>query len=128
MQARASNKTLTVAFWATTAFFSVWMLFTAYAELYLPEVEKVFPHLGFPARFFRVELSVAKVLGVLVLLLPAPPRLKEWAYAGFAINLVSALIAHLAAGDDASKYAWPMAAAAVMALSYYAHLKLTAKS
>jgi len=40
-----------------------------------------------------VENSWAKILGVVVLLAPAPPRIKEWAYAGFAIDLGSALIA-----------------------------------
>jgi DoxX-like protein len=39
-------------------------------------------HLGFPA-YFRVELSWAKLLGVVLLLAPVPARLKEWSYAGF---------------------------------------------
>ena len=59
---------------------------------------EAFTHLGFPA-YFRVELSWAKLLGVVLLLAPVPARLKEWAYAGFAINLGSALIAHLSVGD-----------------------------
>ncbi|WP_165420094.1 DoxX family protein [Edaphobacter modestus] len=43
---------------------------------------------------FRIELSRAKLAGVAALLVPmVPARLKEWAYAGFAITLVSALIA-----------------------------------
>jgi hypothetical protein len=47
-----------------------------------------------------VELSLAKLVGVAVLLIPmVPARLKEWAYAGFAINLVSAVIAHLSISD-----------------------------
>jgi len=45
-----------------------------------------------------MELSWAKLLGVALMLAPVPARLKEWAYAGFAINLVSALIAHLSVG------------------------------
>jgi hypothetical protein len=40
-----------------------------------------------------VELAWAKLLGVVLLLAPVGSRLKEWAYAGFAITLVSALIA-----------------------------------
>ncbi len=43
----------------------------------------MFTHLGFPA-YFRVELSWAKLFGVVLLLAPVPGRLKEWAYAGFA--------------------------------------------
>ena len=49
---------------------------------------------------FRMELSLAKLVGVVVLLVPMiPARLKEWAYAGFAINLVSAMIAHASISD-----------------------------
>ena len=55
---------------------------------------EAFTHLGFPD-YFRVELSWAKLLGVVLLLAPVPARLKEWAYAGFAISLGSALIALL---------------------------------
>src|SRR5215470_10417380 len=63
-------------------------------DLRLPQVAEAFRHLGFPA-YFRVELSWAKLLGVVLLLAPVPARLKEWPYAGFAITLGSALIAHL---------------------------------
>jgi len=61
-------------------------------------VAQAFQHLGFPD-YFRVELSWAKFLAIAVLLAPVPARLKEWAYAGFAITLVSALIAHFSVGD-----------------------------
>jgi hypothetical protein len=72
--------------------------FTAYAQLQIPQVAEAFTHLGFPA-YFRVELAWAKLLGVVLLLAPVPARLKEWAYAGFAITLGSALIAHFSVGD-----------------------------
>ena len=61
--------------------------------------EGAFVHLGFPA-YFKVELTVAKILGVLALLIPAVPfKVKEFAYFGFAITLVSASIAHFGRGD-----------------------------
>ncbi|MGZ8781271.1 MAG: DoxX family protein [Thermoanaerobaculia bacterium] len=44
----------------------------------LPRVAEAFAHLGFPD-YFRVELSWAKLLGVVLLLVPVPARLKEWA-------------------------------------------------
>ena len=74
----------------------------------LPQVAEAFTHLGFPD-YFRVELAWAKLLGVVLLLAPVPSRLKEWAYAGFAITLGSALIAHFAVGDGPE--AWGFAAA-----------------
>ena len=54
--------------------------------------------LGF-TDYFRVELAWAKLLGAVLLLAPVPVRLKEWAYAAFAITLGSALIAHLSIGE-----------------------------
>jgi hypothetical protein len=46
-----------------------------------------------------VEFSLAKFLSVALIHTSVSARLKEWAYAGFAINLASALIAHLSVGD-----------------------------
>jgi hypothetical protein len=61
--------------------------------------EGAFVHLGFPP-YFKVELTVAKILGVLALVIPAVPfKVKEFAYFGFAITLVSASIAHFGRGD-----------------------------
>jgi hypothetical protein len=61
--------------------------------------EGAFVHLGFPP-YFKVELTVAKILGVLALVIPAVPfKVKEFAYFGFAITLISASIAHFGRGD-----------------------------
>ncbi|HEX6629204.1 MAG TPA: DoxX family protein [Gemmatimonadaceae bacterium] len=93
------SKGLVIAFWIVTAIFCIEMIFTAYYEL-TPQAADAFTRLGFPSAWFRAELSWAKVAGVAVLLIPMfPARLKEWAYAGFAINLVSAQIAHLSIAD-----------------------------
>ena len=104
------NSIVRWVFWTVTALFCLQMSFTAYAQLRLPEVAQAFTHLGFPG-YFRVELSWAKLIGVVLLLAPVSPRVKEWAYAGFAINLASALIAHLAVGDGRRRGASPRARA-----------------
>jgi DoxX-like family len=107
-----------LVFWIATALFALHMTFTAYAQLKLPQVAAAFTHLGFPA-YFRIELSWAKLLGVLALVIPAvPARIKEWAYAGFAINLVSAVIAHLAVGDGPQAWGWAFAAGVLLVISY----------
>ena len=85
---KITPKAKTIVYWTVTALFCLQMSFTAYAELRLPQVAQAFTHLGFPD-YFRVELSWAKVLGVVLMLAPVPARLKEWAYAGFAIDLAS---------------------------------------
>jgi len=61
--------------------------------------EGAFVHLGLP-QYFKIELTIAKILGVLALLIPGVPfKIKEFAYFGFGITLVSAAIAHFARGD-----------------------------
>jgi hypothetical protein len=117
--ARSSSKTTSAVYWIATVLLCLQMGFTAYAQLQLPQVAEVFTRLGFPA-WFRVELSWAKILGVLVLLAPAPARLKEWAYAGFAITLVSALIAHFAVGDGPESWGWAAGTGVLWAISYVA--------
>jgi hypothetical protein len=119
------SQRMAVAFWSATALFCLQMGFTAYAELRLPQVAEAFSHLGFPG-YFRVELSVAKLIGVGLLLAPVPARLKEWAYAGFAIDLGSALIAHLSVGDGPEAWAWAAGTAVLWGLSYFFWRRLQA--
>jgi len=59
------------------------MLFSMY-KMYTPDYDRM--HLP---NYLRVELTVFKILGIAVLLIPRlPMRLKEWAYAGFGITLI----------------------------------------
>src|SRR5213594_2570310 len=119
------SKGIVVGFWMVTALFCLQIGFTAYAQLRLPEVAEAFTHLGFPG-YFRVELSWAKLLGVVLMLAPAPARLKEWAYAGFAINLASALIAHVSVGDGPEAWGFAAATCVLWGLSYFFWLRLRA--
>lgn len=112
------SKGLVIGFWVVNALFCLQIAFTAYAQLRLPQVAEAFTHLGFPG-YFRVELACAKLLGVLLLLAPVPARLKEWAYAGFAITLGSALIAHLAVGDGPDAWGWAAGTAVLWGISYF---------
>jgi hypothetical protein len=107
-----------IAYWSITSLFCLQIGFTAFAQLTLPQVAAAFTHLGFPD-YFRIELTWAKFIGVLVLLAPLPARLKEWAYAGFAITLCSALIAHLSVGDGPEAWGWAAGTAVLWGLSYY---------
>lgn len=81
-------------------FISFFMLFSAY---YSFTHAKDFEILGFP-NYFRIELSTAKIIGALLLLVPGfSVRFKEWIYAGFMICMGSAFIAHIFSGDPVSK-------------------------
>jgi hypothetical protein len=114
-----------IYYWIVTALFCLQISFTAYAQLRLPEVAQAFTHLGFPA-YFRVELSWAKFLGVVLILAPVPAWLKEWAYAGFAITLGSALIAHFSVGDGPAAWGWAAATSVLWGLSYFLWRRLRA--
>ena len=115
---RSPSKGIVIGFWIATALFCLQIGFTAYAQLQLPEVAAAFTHLGFPA-YFRVELAWAKLFGVVLLLAPVPARLKEWAYAGFAITLVSAVIAHVAIGEGVAAWGWAAGTGVLWGLSYF---------
>ena len=105
-----------IIFWVSTGLISLMMLFSAYAYFTSPEMEANFKHVGFPD-YFRIELAVAKIIGVIVLLIPAPKMIKEWAYAGFGITFISAFIAHSAVGDPISGRVMPLVALALLAVS-----------
>lgn len=118
-------KAITIGFWVVTALFCLQMGFTAYAQLRLPQLAEVFAHLGFPD-YFRVQLSWAKFLGVVLLLAPVPARLKEWAYAGFAINLGAAVLAHISVGEGPEVWGWAAGTGVLWGLSYFFWRRLQA--
>ena len=89
-------------YWTTTGIVCAVMVFSAInfnLKEPLGPMKGAFAHLGFPD-YFRIELTVAKILGVLALVIPSVPlKVREFAYFGFAITLVSASIAHFSSGD-----------------------------
>lgn len=84
-----------IIYWSVTALISFFMLFSAYISGTNPEE---FGKLGFP-EYFRIELTAAKIVGAMALLIPqVPARIKEWIYVAFSIVLVSAAIAKFNSG------------------------------
>jgi hypothetical protein len=119
------SKGMVIGFWMVTGLFCLQMGFTAYAQLRLPQVAAAFAHLGFPD-YFRVQLSWAKLVGVVLLLAPVPPRIKEWVYAGFAIDVASAVIAHVSVGDGVQAWGWAVGTGVLWGLSYFLWRRLEA--
>ncbi|WP_441001056.1 DoxX family protein [Fodinibius sp. SL11] len=114
---------LKITYWITTGIFSAMMLFSATMYFISPQMAQTFEHLGFPD-YFRIELGIAKIIGVLLLLAPFTGRLKEWVYAGFTINMISASIAHAAAADPISAVLTPLVLLGVLTVSYVTLQKL----
>jgi DoxX-like family len=121
---RTPPRVVAILFWVFTALFCLELSFTAYYELTSQGAE-AFARLGFPNNYFRCELSLAKLAGVAVLLIPmVPARLKEWAYAGFAINLVSAVIAHLSISDRPLAFVPSTLTSVLWLVSYFSWRRL----
>jgi DoxX-like family len=121
-------KTNTIIYWITTGLIALGQTFASYSYFTNPQVTEGFKHLGFPD-FFRIELGTAKLLGVIVLLVPQlPSNVKEWAYAGFGIVFISASLAHAASGDPTSQVISPLVFLGILITSniYYHKIKKSA--
>lgn len=116
-----------VIYWASTGIVCAVMVYSAInfnLKNPLGPMKGAFRHLGYPD-YFRIELTVAKALGVLALLLPGlPVRVREFAYAGFAITLVSAAIAHFGVGDPVFFVIDPLFFLGALITSYVAFRRL----
>lgn len=89
-----------MTYWISTTLISTFLIVSAATYLlHMATIEGV-RDLGFPD-FFRIELAVLKLLAAVILLAPfVPVQIKEWAYAGTALFLITAIIAHYAHGDS----------------------------
>ena len=84
-------------------------------------------HLGYPD-YFRVMLTVFKIIGAVVLIVPAiKPRFKEWAYVGFGLNFISAAASHTIVDGFSGQTIFPLVALIILAVSYIAYHKLRSK-
>lgn len=92
-------------YWIVTVLFALLMLASAIPDiLRVPDaVQMVQVHLGYPP-YFLEYLGVAKALGAVTLLVPGFPRLKEWAFAGLAFDLISAMYSMASAGDPVAMW------------------------
>ena len=91
-------KTLTILYWVFTILFAVLMLVSAVGGLQpsANAIKIMHDGLGYPAYFIQF-ISVAKLLGVIALLVPGFDRVKEWAYAGLFFDLIGAFYSGIAA-------------------------------
>jgi uncharacterized membrane protein YphA (DoxX/SURF4 family) len=106
-----------IAYWVSTGLVAAMSAFAAFAYLSgSPQAVEGFAHVGYPQQL-RILLGIAKLLGAIVLVVPALPRFKEWAYAGFAFAWIAAFIAHYLAKDGPKAYT-PLVLLALLAVSY----------
>jgi len=95
------SKTNKIIYWVATLWLSLGMVATGYVQLMKKSgqggIDSII-HLGYPV-YLLALLGILKILGVIAVLIPRYPLLKEWAYAGFVFIMTGAIYSHLAAGD-----------------------------
>ena len=121
------KKTKTI-YWVSTGIFVALMLMAAFPEIQNgPDAAKFMANLGYP-KYLNPFLGVTKLLGSIALLVPGFPRIKEWAYAGFAIDLVGAIYSSLVVGPVKVQMIFMLVFIIPLAVSYvYYHKKLSGK-
>lgn len=86
-------------------------------------LEETIHRMGFPG-YFGLELDILKIVGALIILVPAIPAMfKEWSYVGFGILLLSASLAHFLI-DGWAKGIAPLVPFTILFVSYYYFRKL----
>ncbi len=113
------NKSTTVIYWTTTILFALFMLMDGFGGVTRQaQGVEVMQHLGYPI-YVMVLFGIAKLLGVVALLVPGFPRIREWAYAGFAFNFIGALYSRAAVGDPVGWILFPLIPLAILFASYF---------
>ena len=91
------KKTKTI-YWIVTGLFCAFMIFSSIPDIMVtPEAVTFITSLGYP-KYFIPFIGVAKLLGVIAILIPGFPTLKEWAYAGLFFDLLGATYSALSTG------------------------------
>ena len=104
------TKKTKIIYWISTLWLALGMLATGTLQLFRVKAEGAMAppgvdgiiHLGYPIYFLTI-LGVWKILGVVALLIPKFPLLKEWAYAGFFFAMSGAAFSHIASGDPVNE-------------------------
>lgn len=108
-----------IIYWIATVWLALGMLSTGIVQLIkLPEEVKMMDDLGYPL-YFLTLLGIWKLLGVIAVLVPKFPLLKEWAYAGFFFAMSGAVFSHVAHGDPAITLFGPVLLLILTVVSWY---------
>ncbi len=120
------NKRNKIIYWVAPLWISLGMVFTAMVQLLKVESEGALAppgvwgitQLGYPVYFLTI-LGVWKILGVVAVLIPKFPLLKEWAYAGFFFIMSGAIFSHIATGSPIAEYIPSLLLLVLTVLSWY---------
>lgn len=112
-----------IIFWIITGLFAAFMLSSAIPDIFmLPEAVTFMNHLGYP-NYFIPFIGVAKVLGIIAILIPGFPRIKEWAYAGLFFDLAGASYSAIATDGFQPSILVMLLPLVFLFISYFLHHK-----
>ncbi|WP_316833239.1 DoxX family protein [Pedobacter aquatilis] len=108
-----------IIYWIATLWLSLGMVSTGIVQLMGHKDElAMMKQLGYPA-YLLIILGVWKILGVIAILIPKFPLLKEWAYAGFFFSMTGALFSHMAVSDAGISFFGPALLLVLTVVSWY---------
>jgi DoxX-like protein len=117
-----------ILYWIFTGILAALMIMSGISNLLtIPAAQEGLKHLGYPI-YLSPFLGVAKLLGVVAILYPRYPRLKEWAYAGFVFDLSGAMYSGISVGDPVAVWAPILIGFALIAASYVLYHKTSYKT
>ena len=108
-----------IIYWVATSLLCAGMTGSGISQiLHLNEMNELIAHVGYPLYFMYI-IGVWKLLGVIAILIPKYPLLKEWAYAGFFFLLTGALVSHIFMGDTGNAIFGPLFQTIFVIVSWY---------
>ncbi|MGZ8516070.1 MAG: DoxX family protein, partial [Chitinophagaceae bacterium] len=114
-----AGKTKKIIYWIATTWLALGMLSTGIVQLLKTKEETdLIIRLGYPM-YFLTMLGICKILGVITVLIPKFPLLKEWAYAGFFFAMSGAVFSHIALGNSVNEIFPPLLLLFLTVASWY---------
>lgn len=111
-----------IIYWISTIWLALGMVSTGLVQLLGTKDEiDMITRLGYPVYFLTI-IGIWKILGVIAVLIPKFPLLKEWAYAGFFFTMTGAVFSHIIKGDPAIDLFGPILLLTLTVLSWYYRL------
>ena len=117
-------KRTNILYWTFTGLFAFMMFGSAIPDVFsaTDAVKGMHDGLGYPL-YFIPFIGVAKVLGVIAILVPGFPKIKEWAYAGLSFDLIGATFSIIASGGALGNWAFMILPLSFAFCSYFFYRK-----
>jgi uncharacterized membrane protein YphA (DoxX/SURF4 family) len=118
------NKTTKIIYWVITILISLFFVFDGIGGIMRVQAGKdAIQQLGYPVYLLTI-IGVSKILGVIGILQPKYPTLREWAYAGFVINVIGASLSWAFARGPAFNIVFPLIFLVLILVSYFLRKKI----